>query len=150
MKLRAAIPLMFVSTIALAAPKATFEATPVPATSSPTPVATEWNTATSIALKWSFGCSAQLKREWVRVSCPGAPVRLAVIDGDRSDVTFVAEPTPRASSTVIFPLRRGERRAIQLWSIVEDETLDVRDRGTVRLVAAYWLEDEARPVLTIQ
>lgn len=173
MRLHAAIPVMLVSAVALAAPKpyppssdgagapTPFEAAPIPSTSSAPPNAAEWDKATPIALKWSFGCHARLSREWVRVWCPGPPVRVAVIDGDRSDVVFTTElasaldesgkPQTRTTGAMVaFPLRRGARRAIQIWSTVEEVAPGKTGRGDVRLISAYWLEDEPRPVVTIQ
>jgi hypothetical protein len=95
------------------------------------------------------------------VWCPGPPVRVAVVDGDRSDVVFGTElasaidetgkPKMRTTGAMVtFPLRRGARRAIQIWSTVEDIAPGKLDRGDVRLISAYWLDDEPRPVVTIQ
>ena len=93
--------------------------------------------------------------------CPGSPVRIAVIDGDRADVTFskglgsafgeTGKPqAPKTGAMVAFPLRRGTRRAIQIWSTIEEIAHDQVDHGEVRLISAYWLDDDARPVVTIQ
>ncbi len=173
MRLQAAIPIVLVSTVALGAPSAvpssstgvsdpsSLEAPPIPSTETPKPTTAEWEIAPPIALKWTMGCHAQMTREWIRVWCPGSPVRVAVIDGDRNDVVFSTGLAPahdetgtpktrRAGVMVAFPLRRGMRTAMQLWTTVEDVEPDEKDHGIVRLVSAYWLEDEPRPMVTIQ
>ncbi len=117
----------------------------VPAARSAMPTEDEWKKdGAEQPMRWKLGCTTKRLREWVRVSCPGEPVRSAVIAGARDDVQF-------GRGWVVFPLRKGERRVIQLWlGDASHDTPYVPAKGEVRLISSYWLEGQAEPTITLQ
>ena len=126
-------------------------ADPTPSTPSsvrtPAPIEEDWKRdGAPHPVRWRLGCRVLQLREWIRVDCPGEPVRIAVIAGARDDVRF-------GRGWVAFPLRRGERRVIQLWhgdQNPEEFHQGARLKGSPRLVSTYWLDGAAQPVVTIQ
>jgi hypothetical protein len=93
----------------------------LPGTASEAPTKEEWVSAPpALDVRVTDpGCKAQRIREWYRLSCGFGEVEM--ISGSRENVTFVCVKTGRDSLTcdegaIIFPARRGDRRAVEFLS----------------------------------
>jgi hypothetical protein len=67
------------------------------------------------------GCEALLLREWLRLRCRGRkPATIGLLSGDQTNVSFwLAQGKKEGDgyAEVVMPLRRGDRRIIQLTEI---------------------------------
>ena len=134
---------------------------PPPGAESEHPKPDEWKDAEPVALARALpGCKARLLREWLRLQCPmWNPQAGVVITGSTDDVFFflasgqqrmMANPGGEVGgyATVELPLRRGDRRLIQLTT---SETMDYGGVGPQRLallLSIRWLDDESGPTIT--
>jgi hypothetical protein len=97
------------------------ESAPPPVAKTPRP--TDWSDAEDLLAHGSHPCSAVLKNEWVKVTCPDmASIALlgGTIDGVAIDVKTEDQKVEnsefsqrRHTGVAIFPLRRGDRRVLQ-------------------------------------
>lgn len=133
------------------------DAAPFPPEPSKQPTAAEWKAAPRVRLSRAgpaaAGCRAYRAREWLRIRCPELTVSAISLLGGKSDgVAFWIDP-PRAGSElprggeVMFPMRRGDRRVIQIL------TFGPGYDGPFTLLPAIviqeqWLEDEPAPTVT--
>ncbi len=136
-----------------AAPAGTpLEKARVPTEKSPPPTATEWEGATEVALMRPLPptCSAHLVREWLRIRCESTARGLTQISGPREGTSFYAHEQHwdhamgvhvAGRCEVLFPLRRGERRVLELVGHLYGIT------GTIS-VSAQWLDDQPGPWVT--
>jgi hypothetical protein len=125
------------------------ETSPPPAERSTMPTPREWQSAESVALMRPLprGCSAHLIREWLRLECEAA-IDIAYFGGPRDGVTLSRTPPDwekdiRARAQLIVPLRRGERRIMQLQG---DEW--GHHVGSLTL-SIQWLPDQAGPWVSL-
>ncbi|KYF74227.1 hypothetical protein [Sorangium cellulosum] len=133
------------------------DAEPFPAEPSRQPTAAEWKTAPRVRLSRAgpaaAGCRAYRMREWLRIRCPELTVSaMSLLGGKTEGVAFWIDP-PRGGSElprggeVMFPLRRGDRRVIQIL------TFGPGYDGPFTLLPAIvvqeqWLDDEPAPTVT--
>lgn len=100
----------------------TFDVT-IPETPSDPPAKGEWESA-PIAKEVRVlapGCKAQRIREWYRIACEFGQ-RIEVVSGLRDSVSFGQffrdkDPNYAAVSWVIFPARRGDSRALEVFDL---------------------------------
>src|SRR5262249_16930882 len=90
-------------------------------------------------------CSVKRLREWVRVFCASFQFQgFSMLGGRREGVSVqIREEDPNAGLSLVFPVRRGDTRAIELtrwakWGIEADV-----------LVSEQWLEGDKGPLLTV-
>ncbi len=99
----------------------------LPADKSPRPTPTEWRQARQVALRYrapkGARCGAFLLREWLKVRCAGGTVSAVTqLGGERDGVAlWIDPPADRATNMpgdaeLQFPVRRGDRRVLQLWT----------------------------------
>ena len=93
------------------------------------------------------GCEARRIREWYRFSCGFGQIEM--ISGSRENVTFTCTKTQQDSdlcndAAIIFPVRRGDRRAVELltWSKWGPEPDSV--------LTEQFLEGDAYPSISLQ
>lgn len=119
----------------------------IPAEKSARPTPAEWRQARPVALVYAgpraSRCGAFLLREWLKVRCTGGTVSAVTqLGGERDGVTFwIDPPADRAANIpgdadVQLPLRRGDRRVLQLW------TLGPGYDGPLTVVPALTLQEE--------
>lgn len=173
---RGVLILAFTATGASAAP--TVDA-PEPAAASPEwtppdgsskkPTDAEWKDAAPLALRRPHrDCTAESLREWVRLTChrprswePYLGVR--VIGGPHEDVSVIDPPKPKAAKRtggfeppdqhgvhVVFPVRRGDRRLIEISEMLPLawKSWQVEENLAVT-ISALWLPDAAHPTVTV-
>ncbi len=133
------------------------------------PKLAEWRQAHPVRMARSPSiCRAMRLREWLRVVCtPLVTYGLSLVSGDRKDVYFWVNEQHFATeeelqsnwwdgdldeskwtAEVILPLRRGDRRLIQIVGAQNLQYYGGSDELRLFL-SEHWLEDEPGPVVTI-
>jgi len=117
-----------------------FDAEPWPETASPEPARGDWAAAPTVRLSRSADdCTARRIREWVRVTCKRGN-HLLLEGGTRAGLTISANPELDVTPTVTFPVRRGDRRVIQLSAWWKWQT-------PLAVLSEQWLAGDARPLI---
>jgi hypothetical protein len=136
----------------------------------PLPKPADWGQGHPVSLLRSpKPCKATRLHEWLRVVChPLVTYGIALVSGDRKDVYFWINQqhfasdqerdnawwmgeldSKKWSAEVIFPLRRGDRRLIQITGS-SGESIGYGDSSPVRFfLSEHWLDDETGPVVSI-
>lgn len=135
---------------------------PPPSEASDHPKPDEWKKAEPVALVRPLpsSCHARLLREWLRIRCDSwNPQSGAILTGDADDVFFfmvsaqsrMMHTQGRNSEgyvTLELPLRRGDRRLIQL---TESDLMGYGGLGPQRLkmlLSVRWFDDDNGPTIT--
>jgi hypothetical protein len=93
-------------------------------------------------------CTAYRVREWLKVRCIGIrPHAMVVLGGDAAEVSFWIDHDDRHGGEVQFPLRRGDRRVVQIWTGGVDAAGVFKPRPGL-IIQEHWLEDRAAPTVT--
>ncbi|MFT3765390.1 MAG: hypothetical protein QM820_07740 [Minicystis sp.] len=117
-----------------------FNADPWPETTSPEPTRAEWTAAPVVRLSRSaVACQAKRVREWMRIECARGN-HLLLAGGGRSGLTLTANPELDVKPTITFPVRRGDRRVVQLSSIWKWPT-------PFAVLSEQWLDGDVEPVI---
>jgi hypothetical protein len=120
---------------------------------SPRPKPVEWKKGTPFRLDHPLPheCHAVRVREWVRVSCEGLGAAVGIVAGPSEG--FNADLTPENPVKTYhfeFPMRRGERRLLQVTGTTVSSYDDsLRWAAQPWFLSSQWNEDEA-PTLTAQ
>lgn len=123
---------------------------------SPVPAAGDWATATTFVLDHDGGldnCTARRIREWVRVECKGLGASAGLVAGPAEGYSgFVGVPAPKqpddsASYYVQFPVRRGERRLMELRHAGRGNWDDTIWATVGTDVSTQWLDGEMPLIL---
>lgn len=155
-----------------ATPTATTKPTPSqvawtpPAETSKRPEASEWAQAKQLELPRPHPlCTATTLREWVRIACQSPKdetlFNVRVVGGPHDDVRITdlplsAEAAKKATAQtmrgtdVVFPMRRGDRRIIEITRLLPtcfrcysmEETTEV-------VISALWLEGKTAPTIVV-
>ncbi|UQA55781.1 hypothetical protein [Polyangium aurulentum] len=117
-----------------------------------TPSFDEWSKARKVRLTRTgpaaAPCTAYRVREWLKVRCMGTrPHAMVVLGGDAAEVSFWIDHDERRGGEVQFPLRRGDRRVVQIWTGEADEAGVFKPRPAL-VIQEHWLEDRAAPTVT--
>jgi hypothetical protein len=117
-----------------------------------TPSFAEWAKAQKVRLTRTgpaaAPCTAFRVREWLKVRCIGTrPHAMVVLGGDAAEVSFWIDNDERRGGEVQFPLRRGDRRVVQIWTGGVDGA-GVFDPKPALVIQEHWLEDRAAPTVT--
>lgn len=112
----------------------------------------EWSKAPKVRLTRlgpaAAPCTAYRVREWLKVRCLGTkPHAMVVIGGDAAEVSFWIDKDERRGGEVQFPMRRGDRRVVQIWAGGVDAAGLFKAKPSL-LIQEHWLEDRAAPTVT--
>ena len=145
-----------------AAPKAAPAAAPwtPPAERSPRPKSEEWTAAEPLPLpRPGTGCRALHVREWVNVTCKRQDHDLMgarIVGGSHEDVSLENPPRdPKESremgiASVVFPVRRGDRRLIEIpESVVLGFKSYSIEEQAVAIISELWLPSDEAPTITV-
>ncbi len=158
----APLPLLVLASAFFASSPATAEAPPgeaVPLDVDPpgvekskSPSFDEWAKATKVRLSRTgpaaAPCTAYRVREWLKVRCLGTkPHAMVVLGGDAAEVSFWIDKDDRRGGEVQFPLRRGDRRVVQIWTGGVDAAGVFKAKPQL-VIQEYWLEGRAAPTVT--
>jgi len=119
----------------------------------PAATSKDWSRAVVLPLAHKDSrCEARRWGDYVRVGCTGVFANLIEqLAGDPVGVSFGKEKTDKAyidTQYVVFPLRRGDRRIIQLGSI-EGGWRSPWTVTSSAMISAMWLDDEPGPEVVI-
>jgi hypothetical protein len=139
-------------------PRAKLAESTLPAEPSPPPKLEDWKLAKEVDLASALpeGCSARLLREWLKVRCDGpSPAGGAVLSGPSKDVAFFAHVDVtefggiggNAFVEVIMPLRRGERRIVQLTRQTGSPYEGFVGQAPMLVLSQRWLKTDSGPLV---
>lgn len=125
---------------------------------------TSWADGVALRVHGHHDCSAVLKREWVRMTCPNAAsvaLLAGSVDGVMLDV-HEPPPDPHAAESfgppqrdltgvAIFPVRRGDRRLLQ-FNVFHQGVMNAYESSPDSVTAGpvlseVWLDGEKGPRL---
>jgi hypothetical protein len=72
---------------------------------------------------------------------------MVVLGGSSAEVSFWIDHDERRGGEVQFPLRRGDRRVVQIWAGEADAAGVFKPRPAL-VIQEHWLEDRAAPTVT--
>ena len=130
----------------------------LPADPSPVPKLEEWKLAKEVELASALPeeCTARLVREWLKVRCDvTSPSGGAVLSGPSKDVSFFAHVDVNqfgvaggnAFVEVIMPLRRGERRLVQLTRQIGSAYEGFAGQAPKLVLSQRWLKTDPGPLV---
>lgn len=118
----------------------------------------EWKTAAVIAFDRNHTsmneCTARRIREWIRITCNGAGSMASLILGDAdgfralTPIPNPGQPLEKGTHWIQFPFRKGDRKLLEIRSLVPGNYGDGLYVGAGILISAMWLPNE-RPLLTV-
>jgi hypothetical protein len=112
------------------------------------PTAAEWATARivkpRIRTPRATACTTRRLREWIRVRCQTPTFAISLLGGSNEGLSFwIGGEAEGRFGEVQLPLRRGDRRVVQLWANESGVT-------TPSLVLQeLWPEGDAAPTVTV-
>jgi hypothetical protein len=124
------------------------------------PTADEWRSAPEVEPTRrgprAARCHVWRVREWVRVSCPDlVTASIAMLGGTAQGMAFWIDPVREGADgklpsggEVLFPVRRGDRRVVQLLSFGAGYEGPFTQLPAL-VVQESWLPDEEEPVLLL-
>ena len=120
---------------------------------SPVPTAKEWVTAEPAKLSRTSSaakdCAASRVREWLRVHCRRKTFAISLLGGTSEGLSFWIGPEADGQpGEVQFPLRRGDRRVVQLWKQGTDEDGHVVPEPSLVLQES-WLDADPEPTISV-
>jgi hypothetical protein len=124
-----------------------------PPEKSAVPTSSEWQSAASFQASRvspdTTKCAMTYVREWVRVRCPIKTFAISLLGGSNEGLSFWIGPEDKDQpGEVQFPLRRGDRRIVQLWGYGTDASGGVKAMPRI-VIQEHWVEGEAAPTITV-
>lgn len=123
-----------------------------PTAPTPIPKADEWTHAERMELTrtgpLAEGCRTYRVREWLRIRCPVKTFALSLLGGDVQGVAFWIGPASEGQpGEVLFPVRRGDRRIVQLWGPEVDAKGIFTPKATL-IIQEQWVPGMAAPIVS--
>ncbi len=119
----------------------------------PLPTAAEWASAARVSLTRvgpaAAACDAYRVREWLRIKCPKLKTFAgSLLAGNVEGIAFwIDPPSEDHKGSVQFPVRRGDRRIIQLWTFGTDAEGAFAPRPAI-VIQEQWVLGDAAPIVT--
>ncbi len=112
----------------------------------------EWAKASKVLLTRAgpaaAPCTAYRVREWLKVRCLGTqPHAMVVLGGDAAEISFWIDKDDRRGGEVQMPMRRGDRRVVQIWAGSTDAAGVFKAKPAL-IIQEYWLDNLAAPIVT--
>ncbi|KYF64089.1 hypothetical protein BE11_15255 [Sorangium cellulosum] len=122
----------------------------------PRPAAAEWDTAEPVRLardRSGAACKARMRREWLRIDCTAPSLAMvrtlgASAGGEWFGLDQKASDGLATGVSVVFPVRLGDRRVIEVGS----ESFEYRGQvgfSTSFVISEQWLEGDAGPLVSV-
>lgn len=135
----------------------------IPTEKSKVPTLDEWNSAKAVdvhrgGLHAASECKVLLVREWLKIRCESTMGAVFQHSGNPEGVAFWVNPRPDIflegldspnSAEMIFPLRQGDRRLLQFFTMRRDGCVGVGFDPSV-MVDETWLEGEPAPTVVLR
>ena len=133
----------------------------IPTTASKVPTLEEWKSATKVDVERgtfaATNCVLYLVREWLKIKCDLSVGAIYQHSGNPEGVAFWVQPKTDIFSTMyeanggemLFPLRSGDRRLLQFYTLRHDPCIGVGDEPSV-MVDETWIEGESAPTVVLQ
>jgi hypothetical protein len=136
----------------------------IPTTASPVPKLEEWKNATKVDVERGSHVASQcdlfLVREWLKVKCNLNVGAIYQHSGKSEGVAFWIRPKPDLWSNaaameeanggeMIFPLRVGDRRLLQFYTLRHDSCVGTAHEPSV-MVDETWIEGESAPTMVLR
>jgi hypothetical protein len=126
-------------------------------TKSHLPKVPEWTDTVrrDIVVTPEYTCTLQHVREWNRITCDASNATVTLVTGTRDGVSLWAT---RDTAQILFPVRRGDRRVIELLPHSKLVTFEgpygpnqsEQPGGGPVVLSETWLEGEDAPTLVVQ
>jgi hypothetical protein len=126
-------------------------------TKSKLPKVPEWTDTVrrDVVVRPEYTCTLQHVREWNRITCDASNATVTLVTGTRDGVSLWAT---RDSAQILFPVRRGDRRVIELLPHAKLVTFEgpygpnqsEQPGGGPVVISETWLEGEDAPTLVVQ
>lgn len=135
------------------APRSTLdEELPLPERSA-LPTAEEWLAARPVKLSRTSPraatCAATRVREWLRVRCATPTFAISLLGGSNEGLSFwIGGEAEGRFGEVQLPLRRGDRRVVQLWATRDDGAGSAIVEPAL-VLQELWIEGDAAPTVTV-
>lgn len=126
----------------------------VPGTeASKSPTAQEWAAATPVKLTRqsprASSCVATRVREWVRVRCATPTFAISLLGGNIDGLSFwIGGEAEGRFGEVQLPLRRGDRRVVQMWATRDDGSGSATVAPAL-VLQELWAPGDASPTVTV-
>jgi hypothetical protein len=126
-------------------------------TKSPLPKVPEWvdTVRRDVVVRPEYTCTLQHVREWNRITCDASNATVTLVAGTRDGCSLWAN---RDSAQMLFPVRRGDRRVIEMLPHMKLVSFDgpygggqsEQPGGGPVVFTETWLEGEDAPTLVVQ
>ena len=121
---------------------------------SKTPTTEEWLAAAPVKLTRqsprAASCTAIRVREWLRVRCATPTFAISLLGGGNEGLSFwIGGEAEGRFGEVQLPLRRGDRRVVQLWATRDDGAGSAAVEPAL-VLQEVWAAGDASPTVTVQ
>ncbi|MEP7123767.1 MAG: hypothetical protein ABJE95_22755 [Byssovorax sp.] len=126
-------------------------------TKSKLPKVPEWTDTVrrDVVVRPEYTCTLQHVREWSRITCDASNATVTLVTGTRDGCSLWAT---RDTAQMLFPVRRGDRRVIELRPHPKLVTFEgpygagqsEESGGEPVVLTETWLEGEDAPTLVVQ
>ena len=142
-------------------PTEPLESLTIPTEKSPVPKLDEWKSAKQVEVirrgYQSSSCVALLVREWLKIKCDLVVGAIWLHSGSAEGVAFWVTPKEDVwtdmerpnGGEMILPLRSGDRRLLQFFSLRHDSCRGIGHEPSV-MVDETWIEGDPAPIVVLQ
>jgi hypothetical protein len=99
-------------------------------------------------------CAGRLVREWLRIRCfiprvAGATLLAGNRDGTSLRLVGAFDELSAASAEIVFPLRSGDRRVIQLTALDDNGEWGGGGESISAMISESWVEEDRGPIVVV-